>query len=232
MKKNLILLLITYWTIANTCAQNVLLEEHPPQDTIISKKGPNRQYYGHLFLAAGAIFGNPDNEGGEIKQGNSLTLDAGYRYKLKINKFYSIGSDIAYKIKSYKLLQENGKLVPDSLLHNKEKLSTDNLGIAVFNRFNFGRRGNTIGKFIDIGAYIDWVFNESHVSKDKFNGKNYTVKVTGIDIINPFVYGFYAQIGSGKFILFGKYRYSNMFKGEALPELPRINAGLQIGFSR
>jgi hypothetical protein len=101
-------------------------------------------------------------------------------------------------------------------------------------RFNYGRRGNIIGKFIDLCAYGDWTFSASNNTKDKRqNGNHVKTRITHLNYYNSTNYGVLARIGFNRYVFYGSYRLSNMFKSSAnFPELPRITVGLQIGFHK
>lgn len=218
--------------INNSLSQKVLLEETPPKDTIIEKFGPNRKHYGHVFFGYGNILGKPDYAGADIDHRKSQHSTLGYRYKLKINKFYSAGFDIACETYTFNLKQNAKKNTPDTLLHKSEKINIQDIDFSVFNRINYGRRGNTIGKFVDFGAFINWNFGFSHITKDDIDGVLYKVRATGVDYYEPIIYGFIGRIGFGKFVFYGKHRYSDLFNDKNLQELPRYTVGLQLGFSK
>ena len=100
-------------------------------------------------------------------------------------------------------------------------------------RFNYGRRGNQLGKYIDLGGYGNIVFDHTHFTKNKkADGSTIRSRTTGLNYYQLLNYGLSARVGFNKFVLFGQYRMSNMFYGDKnLPELPRILAGLQFVLS-
>lgn len=217
-------------------AQDVLLEQDVNKDTIIPRKGPNYRHYTHLYMGYGAVVGNGAT-GAELKTGNSGQFVFGSRYKLKLTNFYALGLDFSYNVTGYAIKQSNLKILPNKSLHDKENINLNCLSLGFYNRFNFGKRGNSIGNFLDIGAYGDWVFAANHEYVDNYStansvyAKKTKVKNTRLQYVNSINYGLNARIGLGRYIAFGQYRLSDLFESSYLyPELPKLIIGLQIGF--
>ena len=232
MKKYIFILL--FGSIAITgFSQTVLLHEDV-KDTVLGKRGPNLKNFSHFYFGIGFIAGKPDSTGSDINSLRSVNVVFGYRYKLKICNFYSIGYDIAYNSYSYFLKQNSTKITPDTVLHEKEKLNFGNLGLSLYMRFNFGRRGNHIGKFVDIGGYGDWTFNAVNFTKDKnSNGNIVKSRISNLHYFNSTNYGLMARIGFNRYVIYGNYRLSDIFKSSCnFSELPRLTIGLQIGFHK
>ena len=240
MKKLFTTLLSIIFLSTYVAGQDVLLEEDVKADTIKKTVGPNLKHFTHLYLDLGFIAGKSETEGADINYGKSYTFSVGYRYKRKISNFYAIGFDINYYLMSYNLKQENSKILPNDSLHNKEKLIFNNLGLELYNRFNFGKRGNYIGTFIDIGAYGNWAYKVKHYTKDELdnadinNAKINEVTNTGLVYPEELNYGVKARIGINRFVLSATYRLSDLFKEKYsyYPELPRLSVGLQIGLHK
>jgi hypothetical protein len=232
MKKIVFVFLFVLLGIAGF-SQTVLMHQDA-KDTVLGKHGPNLKNFSHFYVGIGFIAGKPDSAGSDIKAGKSVNVVLGYRYKLKISNFYAIGYDIAYNSYSFSLEQDSKKITPDTVLHKKEKLNFGNLGLSPYMRFNYGRRGNHIGKFIDLGAYGDWTFIASDISKDKkSNGNLVKTKISHLNYYNATNYGVLVRIGFNRYVFYGNYRLSNIFKSSYnYPELPRIIIGLQIGFHK
>ena len=218
--------------------QDVLLEEDVKADTIKQTVGPNLKHFTHLYFDLGFIVGESETEGADINYGKSYTFSIGYRYKRKICNFYAIGFDISYYFMSYNLKQNIFKILPNDSIHNKEKLIFNNLGLELYNRFNFGKRGNYIGNFIDIGAYGNWAYKIKHYTKDDINvdinkAKIKQVTYTGLVYPEELNYGLRARIGINRYVLSATYRLSDLFKEiYDYPELPRLSVGLQIGLHK
>ena len=161
------LLTIIFWGIGlSGFAQKILLEQDVNADSIRPVKGPNLKHYSHYYLGYGLV-ASPGSAGSEIRYGMSSDITLGYRYKRKLSQFYSIGMDISYHLTTYRLKQNSTKRLPNDSLHDKEQLIFHNVGFGIYNRFNYGKRGNYIGNFIDIGARLDLPFSVIHFTKDE-----------------------------------------------------------------
>jgi len=219
-------------------AQTVLLEENVEKDTITPKWGQNYKNYQHFYIDYGFLVDQPEKKGADIKYGNTHTFSIGYRYKRRLCNFYAIGFDLSYYRFTYNLKQDSNKILPNTLQHNKEKLIFNNLSLELYNRFNIGRRGNLIGKFIDIGVYGNWAYGIKHFYRDELSNANPNnhaniVEVTNknLDYMENINYGLRARVGINRYTISANYRLSNFFKEKYnYPELPRLSIGLQIGF--
>jgi len=234
MKKHLLIFLLFIISIVGF-SQTVLFERKVT-DTTLGTHGENLRNYSHFYIGFGFIAGQPDSAGSNILMGKSSNFVFGYRYKLKICKFYAIGYDLAFNTYAFGLKQEKEKSLPDTILHGKESFSYSTLGLSPYMRFNYGRRGNRIGNFIDLGAYGDWKFSARTFTRDKLDNGN-IVKVTTrkLKYLNPFNYGALARIGFGRYVIYGYYRLSDIFKTSdtyKFSELPRITVGVQIGMHK
>lgn len=218
-----------------TFAQDTIFEHDVKGFEEISKvRGPNRQHFYQTYMGYGFILGESDGIGSEVKQGASGSFDFGMRYKLKVCNHYAIGYQINYNTDAYVIKQNDSKTFADTIQNDKERFATQNLGIGVYNRFNFGRRGDYIGNFLDIGAYADWRFSARHFVKKKLsNGNIERITVSKLNYLNDGNYGAYAQIGYNRYVLYAKYRLSDMFNNSVqYSELPRLTVGFQIGFHK
>ena len=153
-------------------SQDVLFNETVNSDSVIETKGPNLKHYKHTYIGFGFAAMQSENKSSNIELGPSSNFIFGYRNKLKISNFYAVGYDVSYNLSWYRLSQTKDKLTPDAFQNDKERLTFQNLEFSVYNRFNFGKRGNIIGKFIDLGAYADWTFLCSHFIKNKISSQN------------------------------------------------------------
>jgi hypothetical protein len=229
--KKLIFLILVLITSGYCSSQSVLLEKDVKSDSILPKFGKNYKSYYHLFLGFGTATGLPDSTGSNIKYGLSNNIVVGFRYKLRVCNLYSLGFEIAYNNYGFNLKQDSSKVLPNKLLHDKEMLNFNNLGLGIYNRFNLGKRGNRIGNYIDIGAYGDWICSVKHFMKDEqSNGNIIKTTISHLNYYETFMYGVSASIGFNWFALTAKYRISDVFvKSYNYPELPRLTVGIQLG---
>ncbi|MEW6470252.1 MAG: hypothetical protein AB1458_15155 [Bacteroidota bacterium] len=216
-------------------AQIILLHEDVKSDSVVSRFGPNRTHYIQSFYGSGFILGPSDSAGAEIKPWKSWYLNYGLRYKLKLGGYYALGLDVYYQFVSYRIKQSPEKVLPDTILHEKEKLNLHNISGAFFNRINFSKRGDIIGNYFDFGVYGDYVAASTHVYRDQnaagSASDKTTIKKHGLAYISRHNYGVFARIGWNNFAFWGQYRLSNMFDKSYpvnYPELPRIFIGFEF----
>jgi hypothetical protein len=213
-------------------AQQVMLSEDVAIDSTIAKRGPNRKHYTHSFMSFG-LAADAGSAGAKVVQPRFDYFNFGIRYKRRLAEHFAVGFDLSYGLEDYRLKQEAGKKLPDSLLNSRERMIFNNFTTGLYMRFNFGKRGNQLGKYLDLGGYGNIVFGHTHFLKNKLaDGSTVRARITGLNYYQLLNYGLSARLGYKKLVLFGQYRVSNMFYGDKnLPELPRILAGVQFVLS-
>ncbi len=216
-------------------AQKVLLSEEPAADTLQPVWGQNRRHYAHVFM--GMYFATPpETKGGSVVYGLSNAFGMGLRYKYKLSKFCAFGTDLYYYKSVFNVLQDSKKLLPNSILHEKERYIFNSAGLSVFQRINFGRRGNILGKYLDVGVHgLLNVATRYHV-RDKVNGPSEFVDsyFKNPGYIKDFQYGLLLRAGWNNFALEANYRLSDMFSkinNSSLPETPRLSVGLDLALA-
>lgn len=210
--------------------QEVLLHRNVSNDMATPKRGPNRTHFNHLYMNFGFITGAPENSNASIVNGSSNAFQLGYRYKLKLNNYFSTGCELSYSATSYRIAQKEGKLVPDAILHKKESLNLQSFVLGIYQRTNFGRRGDHMGNYLDLGAFGGWNVGLKHQYKDEIDGVRINTEKRGMKYWEPFSYGVMARVGFTRWSVTGSYRLSNMFKSQSgIPELPRVQVGLELG---
>lgn len=230
-------------------SQTILLEEDVKGDTIIPTFGPNMKNYYHFYVGYGLILG-PDKDGSEINYGRSYNLSFGALYKRKINNNYAVGIDLLIHQTSFNLKQDTSKILPNDSMHENEKLVFYNLSLGLFNRINYGKRGNYMGNYFDLGVRIDWPFSVVHFTKDKYkvatanNGGTVRTRTSGLIFTEPLNYSVYARLGFTRYIITASYRLSDVFitdkevyqqygnNIETYPELPALVIGIEISLYR
>ena len=249
MKKLLAFYLLFLGCLTSVSAQKVLLEQNVSEDSVKKTFGPNLKYFGHFYGGFGLIAG-PAEAGSKIRYFISHEFLLGYRFKYKVGKVYALGLDATVTFQSVFLKQEDGKTLPTTAMYDSEKLKFTNIGLGFYNRFNWDKRGNYVGNFIDLGVYGNWMPFKTHVYEDDqiflltgpLNAvKEIKVRETGLNYIADFNYGLLSRIGFNRYVLYGTYRLSDLFNtgywvtgvdGNNLfdfAELPRISIGFQIG---
>jgi hypothetical protein len=225
--------------------QEVLLKENVvKEDTTVETFGPNRKHFVHPYALVGFVIDYPSSKKASTNYGSSFQAGLGVRYKLKLSSVYSAIADLQYNTLTYNLSQTDDKTVPTTQQHDNESFNLDHFSLSLHNRFNFGERGNIVGTFLDLGAYGNWSFMSKHVYKNKYDdpdqagAKKQKVINKNLTYMRPFHYGFAFRFGINQFVLYGRYRFSDLFKNNTytesrdFAELPRVIVGLQIGFHR
>ncbi len=182
------------------------------------------------FIGGGFVLGK-SNSGSSIIYGESREFIVGVGIGYKFVKWNGIGIDIYYKSTGFFLKQDSSKTLPNNILHNSEKVSFDNIGGKVFDRFYFGK------VFFDGGFYLDWDFYTKHIAWDNFtvanNAGGSSTKTIDRQLVftNPTNYGLTFRIGATTGIaIFFNYRMSNLFKsGTSYSELPVYVLGVTFG---
>ncbi|TGE24543.1 hypothetical protein E5K00_04845 [Hymenobacter aquaticus] len=216
-------------------AQRILLQERLATDTVRSVFGPNRTYYNHFYLGYGLVAGPAAGSGAALRYGSSGELVLGLRNKLRVSQHLALGLDVRYARVVYHLAQEAQKTVPNTTQHQREYLALPQAQLEGFVRLNYGRRGNVIGRYVDVGGWGGWVIGTTHFYEDEpANGaKRVSVTEHGLGYLRRWSYGAGLRLGSSRYALNARYRLSDVFRasaGAAFPELPRWVLGLELGW--
>jgi len=225
MYRRIIYLIIFIFSFQVLYAQTVLMNENKPDTTYTPTKfGVNSKHFFHSFLAFGFVFGEEQ----VTKFGGTNALTLGLRYKYKIANFFAVGSDIAY--------QRNRISFPTHDLTNKNYYKSYNFLSDIYIRFNFGRRGDIMGKFLDLGVYGAYTFyNLNHLDEnpeDNAHFSKFIYEEHQLTYYNRFNYGFVARMGINQFVLFSQYRYSSIRNNKDYRNIPSWTVGLQISMHR
>ncbi len=243
--KRVSLLLYSIFLCELFFGQTVLLHESiRDYDFKMPKDGPNFRHFNHFYVGYAFFIPLQKENEIEIKAGTSAILSVGWRYKFKITNWLAIGAGINYTNEIYNIKQIETKAVPDTILHSKEKLRFNNFGPDAYIRFNFGKRGNIIGRFIDLGAYCNWPFSVEHMYEDNLD-RNTSANRAGVErvilsklnYIERFQYGFKARIGLNRFVLTGTYRLNELLTEDYKKEVgnyifPQLALGIEIGLHK
>ncbi len=213
---------------ASVFGQEVIIEESNLNDTIIKKVGPNYKHYTHPFMSFG-LNALPGETGAEVKPGLDY-FDFGVRYKFRIAEPLAVGFDLAYSSTTFRLKQAGSKNTPDTALYDAQRLEFHSARLGAYFRINYGRRGNSLGKYIDLGAYGEYVFAHTLFTKITLaDGSVARINRSKLNYYQPINYGLQARIGFNKIVLFANYRLSKVFFAPYnFTELPPLIAGVQF----
>ncbi|MFO7658447.1 MAG: outer membrane beta-barrel protein [Bacteroidales bacterium] len=231
--------LFLVWSIHLSLFSQKILLEKDISHAYKNLKGPNTKSFGQVYFGYGLIIDPSQGSATEIKMPNSWLGTIGYRHKYKVSGFYSFGFEAGMRLSQYHIKQTDAKVFPNAINHDKEKIRLCSGSIGLYNRFNFGRRGNIIGKFIDLGGYAAYNYNTVHYTKDDISGdatpgadvyaKKRVTKNSGLDYIEPFDFGLYGRAGINKFAIRANFRLTDLFKaGYHWAELPALTIGVEL----
>ena len=214
--------------------QSVLLQADVAQDTLGAEFGPNRRYFGHVLMGLGLVAGPAGGPGAAVRYGRGSTeLELGARLKRRCSQALALTLTGRYALLSYELAQTSRKTVPNATLHKRESLSLHQLQLEVGLRLNVGRRGNVVGRYVELLGWGGRVVGSSHRTEDPpAAGSGSTTTISrGLDYLAKWPAGLGGRLGSGRLALTSRYRLSPAFQGRAAaaPELPRATVGLEIG---
>lgn len=216
-------------------AQGPLMSRKVVEDTSLGTRGPNLKKYSHMVVNLGFLC--PHSNNNHVKFGLSNELGIGFRTKRKMGEHYALGMDFSYQFRNYSLKNLVNYPGVDSLNVTRERYVQRGFQLGLYQRFNFGKRGNFLGKYVDLvvwGELPFWNFHSYRFSSpesQKSFGKNGRIVLRNFDWDETFLYGVQIRIGINKSILYGNYRFSNLFtEGSGLPQLSPIVIGIQRGF--
>lgn len=206
----------------------VLSKTHS-DDVFHSKWGPNKKNYATGFIRLSAPVSLSSWQA--VKIPGSLDFSFGGRYKRRFCNFFSTGFDIYYSSASYNM-KKPGELLTVNFMTDieKERFANHSISGAWYQRFNIGRRGDHLGKYIEAGVYGQYHFSVKH----RFEGKDDNFEITAISrsvnlTVNRPEWGMQAGVGFNTFKIFAQYRMSNYLqKGYSIVDIPLLRLGLEI----
>lgn len=214
-------------------AQQVLVQADVAADTLAPLTGPNRRYFGYLYLGYALVAG-PDAAGASVRYGpTSGELQVGGRLKLRLNQSLALTADARYAYLRYGLTQQPGKVVPTAAPHEAEVLSLHQFQPELGLRLNVGERGNTVGNYLDLLAWGSFAFRTEHSVDDvppPGSGSLQTI-VGNPDYLRRTGGGLGVRLGHDRYALTARYRLSPVWAANyaAWPELPRWLVGVELG---
>lgn len=213
-------------------SQEVVFKKNPAIDSMIPKWGKNRLHYLHSVLGLG-FAADAGETGATTKRPHFFDeIRFGGRYKLRLNRHFSIGSDLCLNLNNFLIKQNKSKTLPDTIQYKRQRMAFHQIQIGGYVRVNFGRRGNSLGHYIDLAGYANYNYQHFLVTKFQNGDSDNTTthaKTSGFDYFNKFGQGVQLRLGFPKMLIYGQYRLSNYFKiSRNLPELPRVTIGIEF----
>jgi hypothetical protein len=235
MRNNFHIIFFLFFLLHSTFStgQEVLLDMKQAVDSIEPKTGKNRAQYTHAYLAYGFILG-PSDAGAATIPFSTREILYGVRHKRKLSNAFALGYDLIYKYQAFVLQQDSIKTLPNKLLNDRERMIFHYATLGFYFRTNFDKlRGNKLGKFLDIGAYGDYVFSHVLFQRNELSsGVVNRTRSTKHSYFNRFNYGANMRFGTDRFSVYAAYRLSDIFYPSLdLPEMSRLTIGLQLNLN-
>lgn len=237
---NGISLIVFLLLLTTLSAQTVIDFHHVESDTSEVEFGPNLKHNFGFHLETNFPIGSAENDSVSIEYLESYAMNIGLLYKRKLTRIFALGLALQYRLTRFSISQESQKRVPTSMLFKQEFLTFHDVSNQGFLRINFDKnRGNTLGKYLDIGAYASVTFSARHlaiVDEDSgmspdFNSSEQRIKSRGLDYVDRIVYGLTTRLGLEYFYVTANYRLSDRFKSSFnFGEMPFTQIGIGIVF--
>ena len=231
MQKIFITIALTFTLISSgliVTAQNVLLQEEVNLNDPKPRYGQNLAIYRHFYFD----FEFPVYENSHINKieyGTSFNYTLGLRNKFKLSKHDDVGFEV-YFMKNRFSMDKSIFQIMDAYPVDKMLYKLNSFGISAFNRINFGKRGNMIKGYMDIGAYGGIFVRKRSVLEYKDSQEQKVQIVTSkLKNVNDFNYGALVRFGWKSYALKATYRLSDYRKDAGFFEFPRLSIGAEIG---
>lgn len=239
MMKNVVytIMIIFFTQVFN--AQTVLLKETVPEDFSKTDEGygPNRKFFTYPYMSYGVnadLYTHKDEMVMGIKPLSSPSLNFGTKYLVNFSSFSAFVFDFNAGFNQYKLRDnQSSTLIDTTAILRSAKFQTYSLGSELALRFNFKpKRGNSLGKYIDLGGYIDWLWGRQFRSNYEGALANYNITAHRINSLAKYQWGLTAKYGGGVIAFFARYRLSDLLiQPDNILELPRTTIGISIFMS-
>jgi hypothetical protein len=234
MKTPFLILIFSALTLGLSAQPQSVLSRNVALDTAQALKGPNLKHYSQTFYKVGFMVPAEDNK--YMKYGRSYELGIGYRYKRKINNWYALGYEASYFFSSYSLRNFLNYPISDTVSIRSERYMQRGVNVSLYQRINYGRRGNYLGKYIDLAIWAESPFWNKHKYRfeqqgfQRFFATDGNLSLRRLPWDNLFNYGTQVRLGFNKISFYGTYRLSELFNNKQnLPGLTPFIAGFQIG---
>jgi hypothetical protein len=245
MKRILTMILLVLCTTLVVKAQKTLINRDVGRqlqrmnDTIW---GPNASHFISRTFGLGWASRIQQNDSLAIKPGfSSIWVSFGLKYKKKLNETFAVGLDGLAALQQFKIVQGEKNLLSPGLNNDKQLLGLYSFGVGGYLRINFGKRGNRIGRYFDLGGdlhylYFTRMFTQNDVDPALNGGASHEKLIRSkLDYVSKAQYFGYFKFGINKIAFFGRYRFSDIFtaskninNGAILPQLPPLCIGIEL----
>ena len=221
VKKIFIVLILLVNGFLSLTGQTILLEKNVEDSITIPDKGPNSRQFGHFYYSIASFIPGSQNDI-DIKYPGSIYHELGWRYKWKMNDVFSCGIATSLSIRD---------------VYDKEKLRLNTLNFEVYQRFNFGKRGNYMGIFLDAGMRGGWNYFNKYIIREKMNtsiqGRLVKTEYIQPDYIRALSYGPVFRLGINNVIFWSYFSLSDVVDQDQYnKDIKGVWIGMQLGLHR
>ncbi len=196
MLRYLISLTIVALSIAVLGQTKLLPVEKDPMTQFEARKwGANRAHYGQFLFDV--EFDIPHSDASrDYHFGASWGMVFGYTYRYRIANPVNIGVGLNYRFHWMRLNRSGMLKVYDNAIHDKVRLSSNDIRLNPFIRINLSsRRGNYLGNYIDLGAFGAVNVWRSIDVFDEVDDVKRQIRLRPYKMINNTFYGVFATVG-------------------------------------
>ncbi|MFY0674078.1 MAG: hypothetical protein JXQ87_11760 [Bacteroidia bacterium] len=180
----------------------------------------------HGFFDMGWVVG-PSHENAKLDYLISVDYTPGIRLLKPIWQHGDLAIELSYHNVHYHLNQNDQKLLPNNILHDRERFYIHVLNLGLGHRYYLNN-----GLYFDIGFNFDWNFRNVHMIKNPdSNGEDVKTFDRSITYFNPVNFDVLARVGKGRWTLHYIHRMTPLIKPDVgLPTLPShiLGIGLRI----
>jgi hypothetical protein len=237
--KQIILTLVLVASFGILRAQEVLLSEVVEDSVKEQSFGANQQHYIHTYYGFGTA---PmlDNGATAKQLSGTFRFEVGVRYKYKVSNHFAVGSDLYFATAAMYMDTDQ----PASLAFKSEYYSINSWGLSLYTRFNFGKRGNTLGTYLDLigfgelnpGRYYSYTMETDASDNLIGHSSEKQVMYSKLDFLSKSTAGAGVRVGHKGISLVALYRLTDLLDVQAAPvglgqgEFPPLTLMLEIGF--
>ncbi len=242
MKKHIIILILLAIGINSFSQEYVISENVSEYDYFeMPKYGINGKNYIWFFMDMSFYTPNPIDDQAKIQYGRSNAFTLGLKYKHRIFNWFGTGLKVAFSTQKFRYTNTRiNNFTFDTLISNpaSTKYILNSFEGEYYLRFNFGKYGSSLGKYLDLGVFGGYVANTKEVIKIKHKNSNKLVKEQelfnkNLSFIENLQYGGVARIGIKKLAIVAKYRLSDIIEKQTLNQyktydLPKLSVGIEL----
>lgn len=210
------------------------------QEDIMREKEDSNERKFNVYTGPSYLFylGNTEGDGADILPIKTFSFNYGIDFQYNFARFMATGLGFYYKYDAFVLDQSESKIMPDAVLHDKQRYMLSGFSPEIFIRFypapdskeSLQVRPAFYANFI--GARTLYVRDYALGSLDFEFSETYYKR---LEYVSNFEYGLSFSAGYSFFSLKAAYRLSDIFTPEFkedLPvEFPRLSLGLSINLN-